>query len=140
MIPTTDEEVVAPRGVGQYLAQIALVFAVQFAAGKLGDALAIINSGGIGPVWPASGIALAALLLFGYQVWPGVAAGALLLAFLSPVPHIAAVVYAAGTTFAALIGAFLLRRVVTFRPSLSRLRDALALLVFGPFPTSTPPP
>jgi len=116
---------VAPREVGKYLAQIAIVFAVQFAAGKLGDTLAIINSGGIGPVWPASGIALAALLLFGYQVWPGVAAGAFLLAFLSPIPHIAAAVYATGTTLAALTGTFLLRRVVDFDNSLSRLRDAL---------------
>ncbi|MGD0416252.1 MAG: PAS domain S-box protein [Terriglobales bacterium] len=112
------------------------MFAVQFAAGKLGDAVAIINSGGIGPVWPASGIALAAFLLFGYQVWPGVAAGAFLLAFLSPIPHLAAVVYAAGTTLAALTGTFLLRRVVNVDPSLSRLRDALGMIVFGAFGSS----
>ncbi len=136
MIHAADKGRVAPRPVGRYLAQIAIVFAVQFAAGKLGDALAIINSGGIGPVWPASGIALAALLLFGYQVWPGVAAGAFLLAFLSPIPHISAVVYAAGTTLAALTAAFLLRRVVNFRASLSRLRDALGLIVFGAFGSS----
>ena len=74
MAEAAEKVRIAPRGVGKYLAQIAIVFAVQLAAGKLGDALAVINSGGIGPVWPASGIALAALLLFGYQVWPGVAA------------------------------------------------------------------
>src|SRR5216683_1152347 len=136
MVQTADKRSVAPRAVGRYLAQIAIVFAVQFVAGKLGDALAIINSGGIGPVWPASGIALAALLLFGYQVWPGVAAGAFLLAFLSPIPHISAVVYAAGTTLAALTAAFLLRRAVNFCSSLSRLRDALGLIVFGAFGSS----
>jgi PAS domain S-box-containing protein len=135
MIQAADEGRVAPHAVGKYLAQIAIVFAVQFAAGKLGDALAI-NSGGIGPVWPASGISLAALLLFGYQVWPGVVAGAFLLTFLSPIPHIAAAVYAAGTTLAALTGTFLLRRVVNFDPSLSRLRDALGLIVFGAFGSS----
>jgi PAS domain S-box-containing protein len=136
MIQTADEERVASRGVGKYLAQIAIVFAVQFAAGKLGDALAIINSGGIGPVWPASGVALAALLLFGYQVWPGVAAGAFLLAFLSPLPPSAVVVYGIGSTLAALTGTFLLRRVVNFDLSLSRLRDALGLIVFGAFGSS----
>jgi len=133
VIPTTDEDRVAPRGVGKYLAQIAMVFAVQFAAGKLGDALATINSGGIGPVWPASGIALAALLLFGYQVWPGVAAGAFLLAFSSPLPHWAAAVYATGTTLAALLAVFLLRSIAGFDHSLSRLRDVLALVVLGGF-------
>src|SRR5580700_2982415 len=80
---------VAPRGVGKYLAQIAIVFAAQFAAGKLAEVLPIVNSGGIGPVWPASGIALAAFLLFGYQVWPGVAAAAFLLTLLSPIPPVA---------------------------------------------------
>jgi PAS domain S-box-containing protein len=126
---------VTPRAVGKYLAQLAIVFAVQFAAGKLGDALAI-NSGGIGPVWPASGIALAALLLFGYQVWPGVVAGAFLLAFLSPIPHIAAAVYAAGTTLTALLAVFLLRSIAGFDHSLSRLRDVLALVVLGAFGSS----
>src|SRR5271170_6738490 len=136
MIQTTDEGKVKPRGVGKYLAQIAIVFAVQFAASKLGDVPAIINSGGVGPVWPASGVALASLLLFGYQVWPGVAAGAFLLGFLCPIPHIAAVVYAAGTTLAALTGTFLLRRVINLDHSLSRLRDTLGMIVFGAFGSS----
>ena len=122
---------VAPREVGKYLAQIAFVFAAQLGAGRLGDVLLTINSGGIGPVWPASGVALGALLLWGYSVWPGVAAGAFLLAFLSPLPHWAAVVYAAGTTIAALIAAFLLRHIANFRPSLSRLRDVIGLIFFG---------
>jgi integral membrane sensor domain MASE1 len=107
MIQTADERKVAPRGVGRYLAQIAIVFAVQFAAGKLAEVLPIVNSGGVGPVWPASGIALAAFLLFGYQVWPGVAAAAFLLTLLSPIPPVAAVAYGLGSTLAALSGAFL---------------------------------
>ena len=45
----------------------------------------------------------------------------------------AAVGQATGATLAALIGAFLLCRIVKFRPSLSRLRDALALIVLGAF-------
>jgi PAS domain S-box-containing protein len=136
MIRTADERRVAPRGVGKYVAQIAMVFAVQFAAGKLAEVLPIINSGGVGPVWPASGIALAAFLLFGYQVWPGVAAAAFLLTLLSPIPPVAAIAYGLGSTLAALSGAFLLRRVVNFDPSLSRLRDALGLIVLGAFSSS----
>jgi PAS domain S-box-containing protein len=136
MIRTADERRVAPRGIGKYVAQIAMVFAVQFAAGKLAEVLPIINSGGVGPVWPASGIALAAFLLFGYQVWPGVAAAAFLLTLLSPIPPVAAIAYGLGSTLAALSGAFLLRRVVNFDPSLSRLRDALGLIVLGAFSSS----
>ncbi|NEO87753.1 MAG: hypothetical protein F6J87_26375 [Spirulina sp. SIO3F2] len=34
---------------------------------------------GVTPVWPSAGFALAAALLFGYRVWPGVFCGALIL-------------------------------------------------------------
>lgn len=125
----------APPKVGIYLARIAIVFAAQFAAGKLGDLLQTASNGGIGPVWPASGVALAALLIWGYSVWPGVAAGAFLLTLLSPIHHWAAAVYAAGTTFGALAGAFLLR-LVGFDNRVSRLRDAFALLTLGAFGSS----
>ncbi len=122
--------------VGKYFFEIAVVFAVQFAAGKLADALPTISSGGVGPAWPASGVAVAALLLCGYRVWPGVAAGAFLLSCLSSVPPVAAAGYAAGSTLAALAAAFLLRRLASFSLSLSRLRDALALILLGAFGSS----
>ena len=121
---------VPPRLVWKYLVQIAIVFVAYFAAGKLGQATANIRSSNLGPVWPAYGIALAALLLYGYRVWVGIAAAAFLVAFFSPVPHMAAVGQAAGATLAALIGAFLLR-IAKFHPALSRLRDVLALIVLG---------
>jgi PAS domain S-box-containing protein len=137
MTHESDKLGVAPRAVGKYLAQIAIVFAVWFVAGKIGQILPTINNGGIGPVWPASGIALAALLLFGYRVWPGVAAGAFLLALLSPgFPPLAAVVYGVGTTLEALTGMLLLRRVLNFDASISRLRDALGLIALGAFGSS----
>src|SRR6516162_3541820 len=107
---------VAPRTVRKYLAQITIVFVAYFIAGKLGQATTNIRSSNLGPVWPAYGIALAAVLLYGYRVWLGVAAGAFLVAFLSPVPHVAAVGQAAGAVLAALTGAFLLCRIAKFHP------------------------
>jgi len=124
---------VAPRAVGKYLAQITIVFIAYFVAGKLGQATTNIRSSNLGPVWPAYGVALAAVLLYGYRLWVGIAAAALLVAFLSPVSQVAAVGQATGATLAALIGAFLLCRIAEFRPSVSRLRDALALIVLGAF-------
>src|SRR5437879_8242633 len=122
---------VAPRQIGSYLAQVILVLAAYFIAGKLGQATVNIRSSNLGPVWPAYGIALAAILLCGYRVWIGVLLAAFLVAFSSPVPFVAAVGQAAGATLAALIGAFLLFRIAKFLPSMSRLRDALALIVVG---------
>ena len=118
---------------GQYVVQVSVVVLAYFIAGKLGQATTSIRSSNLGPVWPAYGIALSSILLYGYRIWIGVAVGAFLVAFLSPVSHLAAVGQAAGATVAALTGAFLLRRVADFHPSLSRLRDAVGLIVFGAF-------
>jgi len=122
---------VAPRALRNYLSYVAIVFLAYFVAGKLGQATSNIRSSNLGPVWPAYGVAVAALLLCGYRVWIGIAGAAFLVAISSPVPHIAAAGQAAGATVAALTGAFLLHRISRFDPSLSRLRDALALIVFG---------
>ncbi len=136
MADAIENRLIVPRVVGSYLARVAIVFAAQFAAGKLGYVFQTISNGDIGPVWPASGIALGALLLYGYSVWPGVAAGAFLLICLSPLSYRDAAIYTAGTTLAALLGAFLLRRVSRLDCALSRLRDVLALIVLGGFVSS----
>jgi PAS domain S-box-containing protein len=124
---------VSPHEVGKYLIHVALVFVAYCVAAKLGQYLPLLNSARIGPVMPATGIALAALLLFGFKVWPGIASAALFLALLIPIPPAAAVVQGIGATAAALTGNFLLRRVVNFNPSMLRLRDALGLIAFGAF-------
>lgn len=53
---------------------VALAYA---AAGRLGLFLAI-PPGYASPVWPAAGIALAAALLYGNRIWPGILAGSFL--------------------------------------------------------------
>ena len=55
---------------------IVLLAAVYVGAGKLGLSLASVHASAT-PVWPATGISLAALLILGYRVWPGVFLGAL---------------------------------------------------------------
>jgi PAS domain S-box-containing protein len=128
---------VAPRQLAKYLAQTIIVFAAYFVAGKLGQATSNIRSSNLGPVWPAYGVALAAILLCGYRAWVGVVVAAFLVAFLSLVPLVTAVGQAAGATLAALVGSFLLLRFAKLRLSLSRLRDALALIVIGAMGSAT---
>jgi PAS domain S-box-containing protein len=117
----------------KYPVQLAIVFVAYLVAGKLGQATTNIRSSNLGPVWPAYGIAVAAILVWGYRVWLGIAAGAFLVAFFSPVPHSAALGQAAGATLAATTAAFVLHHIADFRPSLSRLSDALSLIVLGGF-------
>ena len=82
-------------------------------------------------MWPAYGIALAAVLICGYRIWPSVLAAAFVIAFLSPESALTAMGQAFGATLAALTGAFLLRRIAGFDNSISRLRDAFALVLLG---------
>ena len=118
---------------GAYLLHNSIAFGAYLIAGKIGQATANIRSSNLGPVWPAFGIALAALLIYGYRVWPGIAAATITVAYFSPVSHVTAVGQAAGSTLAAVIGALLLQRVLNFDPLLSRLSDALSLVAIGGF-------
>ena len=118
---------------GSLAAQLAVVFVAYFIAGKLGQATINIRSGNIGPVWPAYGIALAAILAYGSRVWPAVAASAFIVAVQGSVSAVAAAGQAFGATIGAMSGASALRRIPHFDPNLTRLRDALALIGLGAF-------
>jgi signal transduction histidine kinase len=98
--------------------------AVYFAAAKLGLAFDAV-SGVATAVWPPTGISLAALVLFGRGLWPGIALGAFLVNAQTGIPIAAAAGIAVGNTLEALAGAWLLGRV-GFSPGFDRLRDTLA--------------
>lgn len=110
----------------------ALLAALYLAAGLLGLSLDPVSDFAA-LVWPASGLALAALVLGGRGLWPGVAAGALLVNLragraLEPGVHpFVAVGIAAGNTLGALLGAWLVERA-RIRPALDRLRDVTAFI------------
>jgi PAS domain S-box-containing protein len=110
--------------------RLAATGALYFLAGMAGLAVPF-TADNVSPVWPASGAALACLLLFGWGCWPAIAVAAFLVNFFSPLPPAAALGLAGGNTVAALAGAFLLRRIPGFQPSLTRLRDMLGLIVFA---------
>ena len=114
------------RGAAHFVAKLLAVAAAYFAAAKAGLALADDNPS-VTAVWPPTGIALAALLLWGRGMWPGVALGALCANAWTGVPTITVLGIAVGNTLEALVGAILLVRVARIRPSLDRTHDVLAL-------------
>src|SRR5258706_7376739 len=126
--PTSRTVGLADGASWRLLGQLTLVFLAYFVAGKIGQATTNIRSSNLGPVWPAYGIALAAFLAYGYRVWPGIAASAVLVAVQGSVPALAAAGQTACATLAAITGTALLHRIPNFDPSLSRLRDALGLI------------
>jgi serine phosphatase RsbU (regulator of sigma subunit) len=118
----------APRV--RYVLQIAAVAAAYLATGKVGLDLAFATSS-VTAIWPPTGIALAAIVLGGRRLWPGVALGAFLTNVDTGVPAYTVLGITVGNTLEALVGAWLLRRVAGFRPSLERVRDILALVGLG---------
>gem|GEM_PF-1130642 len=84
----------------------------------------------VASVWPASGLALAALLLFGLRLWPGIFAGALAANAMKGVSIPASALIALGNTAAAISATLILRRV-NFSSHIQRVRDAIALVGLG---------
>jgi signal transduction histidine kinase/CheY-like chemotaxis protein len=82
---------------------------IYFAAGKLGLMLASLHASA-SPVWPPTGIALAAALLFGYRVWPAIFVGAFLVNVTTAGDVATSFAIATGNTLEALAGAWLVNR------------------------------
>ena len=113
----------------EWLGRCAVVAIVYFGAARGGLALAYEHDQ-VTAVWPPSGIALAAVFLWGYRVWPGVLLGAFLANLWTGAPLLTDGLIAAGNTAEALVGAALLRRS-GFRPSLARVREVVSLALLA---------
>jgi integral membrane sensor domain MASE1 len=106
--------------------RILLTALAYYGAARIGLEQELVH-GQVTPLWPPTGIALAALIFWGPHIWPGIALGAFAVN-LAPGPGtVATLVIAAGNTVAPLVSYWVLRRL-GFRDDLARLRDALALV------------
>ena len=104
------------------IARILLLAVVYFIAGKLGLRLAFLNPSA-SAVWPPTGIALAALLVLGYEVWPGVFVGAFLVNITTAGSVATSAGIAAGNTLEALAGCYLVNRFAHGDKAFSRAQD-----------------
>jgi signal transduction histidine kinase/CheY-like chemotaxis protein len=109
---------------------VLIVAVVYYVSAKLGLSLAFVAEQ-VSTVWPPTGIALAAVLLFGYWVWPGIALGALVANATANEPILTACGIAIGNTLEAIIAAGLLRRIVDFDNALERVKDAIGLVLIA---------
>src|SRR5258706_391968 len=75
--PVAPQAVTSPGGAMGSVTVSFLLCLVYFLAGKGGLKLAFVHANA-SAVWAPTGIALAAFLLLGYRVWPGIALGAFL--------------------------------------------------------------
>ena len=103
---------------------------VYFLAGKLGLQFAFLHSSATA-VWPPTGIALAAVLLFGNRVAPAIFIGALLVNITTSVSIFSALGIAVGNTLEAVAAGFLVNRFANGLAAFSRARDIVLFSVLA---------
>ena len=108
------------------LVAVALLY---YAAARLGLLLQLQHTN-VSPVWPPSGVAVAALLVVGRRVWPALTAAAFLVNATTGLSPPVAVLVSVGNTGEYLLATELLR-AAGFRRELSRITDVLLLAVIG---------
>jgi len=112
------------------VATVAGLAAAYYFTGKLGLALASINPSATA-VWPPTGIALAAALIFGPWVWPGVWIGAFLVNLSTAGTVATSLGIATGNTLEAVIGASLVRRFASGPDVFERRNDIFRYAVLA---------
>src|SRR5437867_5707169 len=109
------------------LAANLVVGAVYFVSGRFGLSLAFANPSA-SAVWPPTGLSLAAVMLVGYRVWPGIFAGAFLLNLSTAGTVATSLGIALGNMLEALAGGWLLNRLGGGHHALERLRSIYVLV------------
>ncbi len=101
------------------LAALAVVY---FVAGKLGLKLASVNASATA-VWPCTGIALAAFLVFGYRVWPAILTGSFLVNVTTAGSVATSIGIAVGNTLEGVAGCYLVNRFAGGQRAFERAQD-----------------
>lgn len=107
--------------------ELAAVAAAYYLSARIGLSLALVDRL-VTPLWPATGVAVVALRARGLRVWPAIAIGALAVNVTLVDRPLVAVIIAAGNTLAPVAAAIVLERL-GFDPKVSRLRDAVVLVL-----------
>jgi diguanylate cyclase (GGDEF)-like protein len=118
---------VAKRQVVKEVAAIAGLAAVYLLAGRAGLAMAFVHTSATA-VWPPTGISLAALLLLGHRVWPGVFTGAFFVSITTEGTVATSLGIAAGNTLEAVLAAYLVKRFADGSRAFGRARTVFTFV------------
>jgi len=123
------------KSVAIYLLKVILLAVVYHISARLGLKMAYVQIN-TSPVWPPSGIALAALLILGSSIWPGISLGVLIGSLITGAPLNVALGITIGNTLEALCGVYLLKFFFRFRNPMDRIQDVVGLAVCSVISTS----
>ena len=96
------------RGIS-YAGGLVAIGVIYFALAKGGLALASIHPSAT-PIWPPTGVALAAVLLWGYRTWPAIFTAAVIVNATTAGSVATAIAIATGNSLEAVVGAYLINR------------------------------
>ena len=112
------------------LALLTGLAAVYFIAGKLALKLAFLNASAT-PVWPCTGIAIAALLLLGYRVWPAIFIGSFFVNLTTAGTILTSLGIATGNTLEAVAGCYLVTRFASGRNAFQTTQNIFKFALFA---------
>jgi PAS domain S-box-containing protein len=111
----------------KYIGGIIAMSALYFVTGTI--ALSLVRLGGVTTIlWVPGAIALSTCLLYGMRWWPGIVIGTYLIFGFREVALLPATLVAAVDVGEVLLGCWLLRHWLHFRPELDRVRDVVYLV------------
>ena len=124
-----------PQKTLRYILGVVGLAIVYHLVARLGLQMAYVQAN-TSPVWPPSGIGLAALLLMGIEYWPGITLGVVAGSILTGAPIPIALGLGLGNTLEALLGTYLLLKWVRLHLILDRIRDVVGLALAAAVSTS----
>jgi len=112
-----------------YIVRSLVIALSYFLTGYLGLQLSFFGSS-VTLVWPPSGIALAAMIFWGWRYFPAVLVGALMVNLATSPSIAASIMIAGGNTLAAVLPALLIRRLAGNYPMM-QIRNVAVFIVLG---------
>jgi signal transduction histidine kinase len=103
----------------RYAGGLVAIGVIYFVLAKGGLALASVHPSAT-PIWPPTGLALAAVLLWGYRTWPAIFIAAVIANATTAGSVATAIAIATGNTLEAVVGAYLVNRWSRGRHTFSR--------------------
>src|SRR5512136_634096 len=128
MLKVDKSRPVQIKKIAIYLTEILVLAVVYHLAARVGLKMAYVQAN-TSPVWPPTGIGLAALLIFGYRLWPGISLGVLAGSLLTGAPFWLALGITIGNTLEALAAVFFLRKIVDLHNAIDRIQDVIGLVL-----------
>ena len=130
-----------PATPAKWCLQMLILSLAYFCSGKISLLLAV-PPGYATAIWPPSGIALAAILLYGARLWPAILLGSFLVNFSSALQEgnqptvtlaLTPLIIGCGASLQAALGAFFVKRYAGFPNTLSHEKEIFSFFIIGGF-------